>query len=1046
MKRLGILTRLWRPAGMTRWIGVLLALLLPLGAAASANSTSSSGVFDLSFGTDGLTRIDLGGRSDAWTARILYQPDGKLVVVGGYNPGDAERMIVARFNPDGGPDGGFGQNGWNSLRFGVSTARAYDGVLQADGKIILAGKAYRPNTVYPDFALARFTASGSLDTTFGDQGLVFTDFGANDEDIAFTVALQPDGKILAGGVAYRSTGQPAPSDHQYFMAVARYTTNGSLDPTFDGDGLALLNQGGFNPSYNRVQDLLVLADGKIVAGGLLSNQAVVTRLNADGSVDAGFGVSGWRSLSDGLDTLSRLALQADGKIVAGGDHATQLGASTIAFARLLSEGGLDLAFDGDGYAEYIYPQYGSFTDLALLPGGKLGATFYSERSDPNGTGMLSDFGALRLNPDGGLDATFASAGWLAADYSPADTSSSLLALTDGRLMLAGDALNTAGSADLALARFSADGAPDPTFAANGLSLTGLSGGSDRMAAGLLAPDGAIYAAGSAYVGLRGYSGRWARFSAQGVPDPTLNVPATAAAFSQFNDLRWRDMARLPDGKLLLLGDGVAPAAAGRDLVLARYLPGGNLDADFGIDGFVTVDLLGDVTGMHWDYASRMLLLPGGQMIVVGSVYDDNFGFSDAVLARFDAGGNLDPTFGAGGAQTDHFTCDNAAFNALALTSGDKIVAAGRADCGGGNQFVVARYTAGGVLDTTFNTLGFTLTDFSPQPRPAARPGPERSLEQRAASAANPPTLPAGAFTQEALALAALPDGRIMAGGYVNDGAQGDFGLARYQIDGSLDPSFSLDGTLRQDFFGGYDQVNDLLLLPDGRIVAAGQAEVGSQKLFALARFAASGDLDANFAEAGLFSRDLGPDSRIMRLLRLPDDDYLAFGSAWNTQNTDLALARIPARQSAQVVEPGQSLAFGETGLAISRPAARPPVGQQPSFGCTYNVARHPYSQADSAQKLAVSWSVSGACATTAVDLIFSYTDAELAAAGITESQLRAAQQPEGGSAWAPVTGEVDPSGNTLTLRNVTPMGVWALVNGSPSGPVPLKIYLPLVVR
>src|SRR5919106_25221 len=204
--------------------------------------------------------------------------------------------------------------------------------IQADGKIVAAGVAIcdpcaGPTTIH-DFALARYNRDGSLDATFGEEdGKVTTDFFAG-ADEAFAVAMQADGKIVAGGAAAVSGVD---------FALARYNPDGSLDPTFDGDGKVTFL--GFGPNHNRANAVAMQADGKIVAAGCTSCSSgagnfALARLNTNGSRDTTFDGEGLVTTDffGDQDRANGIALQADGKIVAAG-FASAAFDETFALAR-----------------------------------------------------------------------------------------------------------------------------------------------------------------------------------------------------------------------------------------------------------------------------------------------------------------------------------------------------------------------------------------------------------------------------------------------------------------------------------------------------------------------------------------------------------------------------------------------------------------------------------------------------------------------------------------------------------------------------------------
>lgn len=150
--------------------------------------------------------------------------------------------------------------------------------IQSDGKIIAVG------FTTSDFAIARYNADGTLDMSFDGDGKVTTDFGGT-TDQAFSVALQPDGRIIVAGL--RITNGPADD-----FVVARYNVDGSLDATFDGDGKVATDIGN---NFNWAFSVAVQPDGKLVAAGFstsTSRDFALVRYNSDGSLDTSFDADG----------------------------------------------------------------------------------------------------------------------------------------------------------------------------------------------------------------------------------------------------------------------------------------------------------------------------------------------------------------------------------------------------------------------------------------------------------------------------------------------------------------------------------------------------------------------------------------------------------------------------------------------------------------------------------------------------------------------------------------------------------------------------------
>src|SRR5262249_13706627 len=147
--------------------------------------------------------------------------------------------------------------------------------IQADGRIVVAGYAW--NGANDDFALARYNADGSLDTSFDGDGKVTTAVGTGD-DQGYSVAIQADGRILVAGYTWNGA--------HYDFALARYNSDGSLDTSFDGDGRLTTAIG---TDDGQAYSVAIQADGRIVVAGSSANaDFALARYNADGSLDASF--------------------------------------------------------------------------------------------------------------------------------------------------------------------------------------------------------------------------------------------------------------------------------------------------------------------------------------------------------------------------------------------------------------------------------------------------------------------------------------------------------------------------------------------------------------------------------------------------------------------------------------------------------------------------------------------------------------------------------------------------------------------------------------
>lgn len=197
----------------------------------------------------------------------------------------------------------------------VITGRGFDPQLddsfgtaiQSDGKIVVVGEGSAGSFNW-DFAIVRYNPDGSLDGSFGGRGFVITQLSA-EYDGASAVAIQADGKIVVAGSRYDGIGGSS-------FAVVRYLPNGSLDPSFNSTGVVIASG---NSIAEYPSSVVIQADGKIVvAGGNLSADFVLIRLNPNGSLDTGFNGTGKVTTLTGISRAASVVSQADGKLVAAG--------------------------------------------------------------------------------------------------------------------------------------------------------------------------------------------------------------------------------------------------------------------------------------------------------------------------------------------------------------------------------------------------------------------------------------------------------------------------------------------------------------------------------------------------------------------------------------------------------------------------------------------------------------------------------------------------------------------------------------------------------
>ena len=417
---------------------------------------AAPGEIDITFGAESFRFFDpgkvhtdfMGSSRDASQHSLALQPDGKIVVAGesyeyagtSRTPGNFKFALV-RYLPDGELDTSFGSEGEVETAFG-SGEHGREVAVQSDGKIVLVGDSYDGSQT--DVILVRYNGNGSLDPSFGSNGIVKTDIGSG--SVAVGLAILADGKIL---VAANADGT---------LALARYGSNGAVDPSFGAGGIVKTDFG----RAILATDMTLQSDGKIVVVGTTADTHLiaVARYLPNGTLDAGFGSGGLQVTTLGIynTQYGAVACQADGKLLVAGSIGVQRRPgrteSALALARLKPDGVPDITFGSSGIVTTFGPVSifgGSFNlaqsialqvDQKIVVGGALA-----------GLGEV----LIRFHPDGTIDRSFGIDG-AAEDHSTIGFSpSAFLIRDDGKLLVL-------SGFEFGLARFRGGDVPAPLTA------------------------------------------------------------------------------------------------------------------------------------------------------------------------------------------------------------------------------------------------------------------------------------------------------------------------------------------------------------------------------------------------------------------------------------------------------------------------------------------------------------------------------------------------------------------------------------------------------
>ena len=878
----------WRPSRSWLLLAAALAFILVVDFQAQSLPAQAQvmtpGSLDVSFGGDGIVTAGVAPAESKINA-VAALSSGKVLAAGSSIIGSDLDFTLARYNADGSLDTAFGDgSGKVTTDFGEGADTIQALAVLSDGKILAAGYAHN-SAVDFDFALARYTADGVLDTTFGTEGKVTTPIGSGHDEIS-AMAVLSDGKIVVAGNSHNGTNRD--------FALARYTAAGALDTTFG-----------------------------TVASGSTRTGHVVTPIGTDD------------------DYGKAVAVHTDGTIVVGGYTKISGNNYDFAIARYTNAGALDTDFDSDGKVTTDFDS-GNSNDrvqgVAALSDGKILAGGFSGNPSPR----FGDFTLARYTAEGALDTTFGGDadgddtpdGYIVSPVgSGTDNSTGMLMQSDGKILMGGYGWN-GSDLDFAVARFTAAGALDTGFGGDadgdgtkdGYTFTPIGSGEDWANALALASGGNIVLGGFSHNGTEN-DFALVRYTGAGVLDTTFGAGGKVTTAAGSRTSYGAAVALQSDGKLVMVGDGYTGAASQYDFLLARFNADGTLDTGFGNDGVVTTDFNSGSS----DYGAMVAVQSDGKILAAGR--SNKGAAKDFGLARYNADGSLDTDFGTGGKVTTDFASGEDRPYAMTVQSDGKIVVVGYANNGSDNDFAIARYTNAGALDTSFDSDGKVVTalgagndraravavqsdgkivvgggiggDFA-----VARYNAGGSLDTGFGGDADNDNTPDGYVTttmstsdDTALAVAFQPDGMIVAAGAAIVGGDYDFAVARYSVDGTLDTGFgTVSGSTRTGWVttpmsDNRDIAYGLLLQSGGSIVVtgwAGSTAGGVDRLldFALARYTADGSLDANFGTGGKVTTPVSPgDDRAYGAVLQADGKIVLAGYAHSGKAYEFALAR-----------------------------------------------------------------------------------------------------------------------------------------------------------
>ena len=380
--------------------------------------------------------------------------------------------------------------------------------------------------------------------------------------------------------------------------------------------------------------------------------------------------------------------------------------------------------------------------------------------------------------------------------------------SNGKILVAGSAHDGAYF-HFALVRYNTDGSLDITFDGDGKVTTAIGTSSDSGQSVTLQSDGKILVTGSAYNASGNSDFALVRYNTDGSLDTTFDGDGKlTTAIGTSYDSGYSGTLQ-SDGKILVAG--FASNGSNTDFALVRYNTDGSLDTTFDGDGKVNTAI-----GMGFDYGQSVTLQSDGKILLAGSA-SNGIANDDFALVRYNTDGSLDTTFDGDGKVTTAIGTSHDVGYSLTVQSDGKILVAGYAYNGSKADFALVRYNTDGSLDATFDGDGKVTTAI-------------------------------GTGTDQAYSVTVQSDGKILvAGTTYNASGNGDFALARYNTDGSLDTTFDGDGKLTTAIGTSSDSGQSVTLQSDGKILVTGSAYSASGNTdFALVRYNTDGSLDNTF--------------------------------------------------------------------------------------------------------------------------------------------------------------------------------------------------------
>ena len=394
------------------------------------SSAQSPGDLDKTFGNGGKVNVGISGYYDVAKSMAL-QTDGKIVVVGYGKESLAsfKGLSMARYLTNGELDYDFANLGIIHKVTKDLEGEAYSVAIQKDDKIVVAGYSISPVTNNEEVTLIRFAKDGNIDKSFGYKGLLITPI-SDEEDVASSVAIQQDGKIVVVG----STDHKPTTD----IVLIRYNENGSLDYTFGIGGIVITD---INLGFDIGKSIAIQGDGKLIVSGFtyVGNKFFMTllRYDSNGVLDPTFGISGIIVTDiNGRRGKMDMVIQNDGKIILVGPSEIE-NSHHFTVLRFNNNGSLDQSFGKNGITKTIIGDYSEAESVALDSDGDIVVAGTTELGNEQFVVAMYDQGGM-LVPEFGLDGIVK----ISFIKNSVDRAHSVVVDNNGDILVAGETKNS----------------------------------------------------------------------------------------------------------------------------------------------------------------------------------------------------------------------------------------------------------------------------------------------------------------------------------------------------------------------------------------------------------------------------------------------------------------------------------------------------------------------------------------------------------------------------------------------------------------------------